>query len=445
LDLAKIEAGKMDLHPSDFILEDVLVRLMALFSQVANIKGNTLHYEIASDIPACVIADETRLLQILSNLTSNSLKFTERGKVVIALTMENRKKDSFDLLVRVTDTGVGISEEDRKILFNAFQQLDNSTTKVHGGTGLGLAISREFCKMMQGDIGVESELGKGSTFWFKVHLKEGNPNLANQRKTEDRYVIGGKLADLRPDILLVDDNATNRKVAGQILIKAGCSVHMASSGHEAIEKIKNSSFDLILMDIQMPEMDGMETTERLKQLNLANLPPIIAMTAYAMREDRERFMAVGMNDYLAKPIRAHQLINMVIAWVTGSKPKLITEEIPLATSPDSGVDHAVLEALSIALGGDQGFMKGMLVDFIAEAEEQIAQSEIAFRANNCQGVQAELHTLKGNSGTLGAAAVHVICQAMEKNAKVCNFENFETEIGTLKNALNLFKTYVDTL
>jgi CheY-like chemotaxis protein len=199
------------------------------------------------------------------------------------------------------------------------------------------------------------------------------------------------------------------------------------------------------MDIQMPEMDGMETTERLKQLNLANLPPIIAMTAYAMREDRERFMAVGMNDYLAKPIRAHQLINMVIAWVTGSKPKLITEEIPLATSLDSGVDYAVLEALSIALGGDQGFMKGMLVDFIAEAEEQIAQSEIAFRANNCQGVQAELHTLKGNSGTLGAAAVHVICQAMEKNAKLCKFENFETEIVTLKNALNLFKTYVDTL
>jgi signal transduction histidine kinase len=181
LDLAKIEAGKMDLHPSDFMLEDVLERLMVLFSQVANAKGNTLRYEIASDIPSCIVADETRLLQILSNLTSNALKFTNQGKVTISLSMENRQKDSFDLLVRVTDTGVGISEEDRKILFNAFQQLDNSTTKVHGGTGLGLAISREFCKMMQGDIGVESELGQGSTFWFKVHLKEGNPNLAKRK------------------------------------------------------------------------------------------------------------------------------------------------------------------------------------------------------------------------------------------------------------------------
>ena len=445
LDLAKIEAGKMDLHPSDFMLEDVLERLMVLFSTLANAKGNTLRYEIDSDIPGCVVADETRLLQILSNLTSNALKFTEQGSVTISLSMENRQKDSFDLLVRVTDTGVGISEEDRKILFNAFQQLDNSTTKVHGGTGLGLAISREFCKMMQGDIGVESEIGKGSTFWFKVHLKEGNPSLANQRKAEDRFVIGGKLADLRPEILLVDDNATNRKVASQILIKAGCSVDMASSGHEAIEKAQAKTYDLILMDIQMPGMDGMETTARLKQLNVAELPPIIAMTAYAMREDRERFLAVGMDDYLAKPIRANQLISIVLSWVTGKKPRLPQKVSATKLDEIPVVDQGILDALSEAVGGDPVFVKGMLVDFISEAEQQIAQSKVAFQANDCKGVQSELHTLKGNSGTLGAAEVHARCEQIEKKAKLCNFEHFETEIIELKNALNLFKSYVDTL
>jgi CheY-like chemotaxis protein len=340
-------------------------------------------------------------------------------------------------MVRVTDTGIGISQEDLKKLFSAFQQLDNSTSKNYGGTGLGLAISREFCKMMDGEIGVESVDGAGSTFWFTVKLAIGDATKASSKKQTERFDIAGTLKEVHARILLVDDNATNRKVASQILLKAGCDVETANSGQEAIDRLANASLDLVLMDIQMPEMDGMETTRRLKASN-SELPPIVAMTAYAMKEDRERFLAAGMDDYLAKPIRAQQLIHIVSKWVqVGHAP----EERVLDISHDV-VDESVLKSLSDAVGGDPEFVGGMLHEFITEAEEQIASAEQAYARNDCKGVQSELHTLKGNSGTLGAALVHIICEKIELKAKACEFSQFPTEILELKKALAHFKQVI---
>jgi CheY-like chemotaxis protein/HPt (histidine-containing phosphotransfer) domain-containing protein len=219
-------------------------------------------------------------------------------------------------------------------------------------------------------------------------------------------------------------------------MKAGCEVLMASSGQEAIGILqKDVHFDLVLMDIQMPEMDGMETTRRLKSLNLAALPPIVAMTAYAMKEDRERFLAAGMDDYLAKPIRAQQIIAMVSRWV--SDGHAITEVF--VNNTGFVVDEEVLASLSDAVGGDPAFVQSMLEEFIAEAKEQIAAA-IHFHADsNCKGVQSELHTLKGNSGTLGAAQVHSICEKMELKAKVCDFTQFASEIVDLQIALKNFE------
>mgnify|MGYP000010455226 FL=1 len=438
LDLAKIEAGKMVLHPADLVFEDLLDRLMALFTPIAHQKGNKVAYSIAEDVPKVVVADETRLLQILSNLTSNALKFTENGSVTISVSTAKKTDTQVDLLVRVTDTGIGISPENLKKLFSAFQQLDNSTSKNYGGTGLGLAISREFCKMMEGEIGVESEEGKGSTFWFTVRLAIGDASKASSIHQADRFDIAGTLKEVHARILLVDDNATNRKVASQILMKAGCVVETATSGREAIDRLsKDTDFDLVLMDIQMPEMDGMETTRRLKK-SLIELPPIVAMTAYAMKEDRERFLAAGMDDYLAKPIRAQQLIQMVGKWVhDGHAP----EDVILDLSHHV-VDEEVLKSLSDAVGGDPVFVEGMLTEFIAEAEEQIALAEKAYEAKDCKGVQSELHTLKGNSGTLGAAQVHHICEKIELKAKVCEFSQFPHEIVELKEALAAFKQVI---
>ncbi len=436
LDLAKIEAGKMVLHPTDILLEDVFDRLMALFTPLAHQKGNKVSYTLDDKVPAYVKADETRLLQILSNLTSNALKFTENGSVSITVKPISVSSDATELEVRVSDTGIGISPTNLEKLFNAFQQVDNSTSKNYGGTGLGLAISREFCKMMDGDIGVESEEGKGSTFWFTIKLALGDSALAAKTKKEENLSISGTLHSVHARVLLVDDNATNRKVASQILMKAGCEVEMASSGQEAINVLqKDAKFDLVLMDIQMPEMDGMETTRRLKALNLASLPPIVAMTAYAMKEDRERFLAAGMDDYLAKPIRAQQIIAMVARWVSDGHGVIQEAEV----STGFVVDEEVLASLSDAVGGDPAFVQSMLEEFVVEAKEQIAAAISAHSAGSCKGVQSELHTLKGNSGTLGAAQVHSICEKIELKAKVCDFTQFATEMVDLQIALKNFE------
>jgi PAS domain S-box-containing protein len=436
LDLAKIEAGKMVLHPTDIVLEEVFDRLMALFTPLAHQKGNKVSYKLDDNVPVFVKADETRLLQILSNLTSNALKFTENGSVSITVKPISVSSEVTELEVRVSDTGIGISPANLEKLFNAFQQVDNSTSKNYGGTGLGLAISREFCKMMDGDIGVESEEGKGSTFWFTIKLAIGDSSLAAKTKNVSDVSIAGSLQSVHARVLLVDDNATNRKVASQILMKAGCEVEMASSGQEAISILQNdANFDLVLMDIQMPEMDGMETTRRLKALGLVHLPPIVAMTAYAMKEDRERFLAAGMDDYLAKPIRAQQLIQTVSRWVADGHS---TVEESFVVS-DFVVDEEVLASLSDAVGGDPTFVQSMLEEFIAEAKEQIAAAISAHQAGSCKGVQSELHTLKGNSGTLGAAQVHSICEKIELKAKVCDFEHFPSEIVDLQIALKNFE------
>jgi PAS domain S-box-containing protein len=462
LDLSKIEAGKMELHNAPLDIRELLDRLISLFRQRAMEKDNKVSYKLTEDFPQYLIADQTRLLQILSNLTSNALKFTENGSVTISLSVSSSNGKIHQLRFEVIDTGIGISLENQQKLFGAFQQLDNSTKKSFGGTGLGLVISRELARLMKGDMGVVSEEGKGSTFWFTAELRSTTISPAVSTPQVEEIQLTNFFKDYSPKILLVDDNAVNRKVASEILQKAGCQVVTADSGMRAIEIASSlnpfshregtSKFDLILMDIQMPEMDGIETTKRLREIHGENLPKVVAMTAYSMQNDRERFLNAGMDDYVPKPIRANiliQKVNEIIVAEQGERRKgegesnnsnhhssLITHHSSLIQSDIPLLDMEIVNQLKEMVGEEM--LMSVFEDFEREAEEQIANAKKAF-PDDVKTIQSELHTLKGNSGTIGLMRIHEITKIIEEPSKTGDLTDFESRIEVLEKEFIDFK------
>lgn len=446
LDLSKIEAGKMELHSAPVSLHDLLEKVVSLFSQTARNKGDILTYHMATNLPTYILADQTRLLQILSNLTSNALKFTENGSVHIDVTRVAGKKESHTIRVEVIDSGIGIEAEDQKLLFTSFTQVDNSSRKSFGGTGLGLAISKQLCQLMNGDIGVKSKVGQGSTFWFTFETKETNLLPQNQQESEPETIFQNAFTQFKPCILLVDDNIVNRKVAGEILKKSGCVVDHAASGFEAIKKVEEafkkngqSFYDIILMDIQMPDMDGIQATAVLREKFGGKLPPIVAMTAYSMKEDRDRFLSEGMDDYLSKPIRAHQLISKVQELTIGNKfgKKRLAknpEIVEKITVPD--LDRKIVMQLKGIGGAD--LVRSVYVDFVTESSELIEEATRAYQEQNIQIVKNNLHTLKGSAGTVGAAHIAAIATDAEMRLKTNDTSTLDQAIPELNQAFKNF-------
>jgi PAS domain S-box-containing protein len=448
LDLSKLEAGKMNIENRPFDLRDTLKNLVALFKQKAAETNNILQYEWSDEVSPYIVGDKIRLLQILSNLTSNAIKFTQNGSITIKISALKKTKDEEKIKFEVIDTGIGISEENQSKLFESFQQLDISTKKAFGGTGLGLVISKELVELMGGNIGMVSKLGSGSTFWFTIQ-----PKLADQKEIKTRpnketeVSIEGYFKELTPKILLVDDNAINRKVAIEILKKAGCNVIGADSGKKAIETVQNNpDFDLIFMDIQMPEMDGIETTKALRRKFGKKLPKVVAMTAYSMQNDRENFLNNGMDDYLSKPIRANLLLQKVeecISPETIRKKKKVTaphtKEFDELDQSLPAFDLEVVNSLKDLVGVD--LLVTVYQDFEVEATEQIKNVSKAFDKKDVVTIQKELHTLKGNSGTIGLMRIHEITKEIETPAKDGILKDFKKKFETLNYEFEYFKKH----
>jgi len=329
LDLSKIEAGQLKLDQKPFFLQDEIHQVIRLLSIKAKGKGIDLFSKIQSTVPTCVIGDPVRVKQILINLTNNAIKFTNAGHVVVAVETIDLKHGGFDqnlefipdwitgpsslnpdcevlLKFEVTDTGIGISDEEQQSLFNDFAQLENPLIKQFEGTGLGLSISKNLTRLMNGKIGVHSKKGDGSTFWFTLVIEKGDDELLTNQRLG---VISQKKA-LRPlSILLVEDNMLNQKFAMTSLQRSGHHVDLAENGKIAVEKFKNSHYDLILMDIAMPIMDGIEATRVIRALEQGTKRiKIVAVTAHVMVTDREKCLAAGMDEYISKPYRPHELI-----------------------------------------------------------------------------------------------------------------------------------------
>jgi CheY-like chemotaxis protein len=317
LDISKIETGHLELDISDFALHEAIARTCAAAETQATSSGLRLDLQIGDGVPRHVRGDSRRLHQVLLNLVSNAIKFTPAGAVTVRVSAPRTPNNGHaNIRVEVADNGIGIEPANLRRIFEPFTQVDVSTTRLYGGTGLGLAISRELIEMMGGTIGANSQVGHGSTFWFELTLAAGSelepppaPALPASAATPQRWAN-------TPLVLIAEDSQVNQIVAARALERCGCRAHIVGDGLAAIEAFANQQFDAVLMDCQMPNMDGYEATAELRRRETdGQHTPIIAMTAHAMAGDRTRCLDAGMDDYLSKPMRHTDLAAVLARWI----------------------------------------------------------------------------------------------------------------------------------
>lgn len=423
LDISKIEAGKMELNASQIQTKSIFKKLFLLYEQQAKDSRIVLKYSISPETPEYIESDETKLIQVYSNLISNALKFTPAGGfVTVGLDLYNKEKNGRILLEgTVTDTGIGISKADQKKLFNSFTQLDSSSSKSYKGTGLGLYISKKIIKLFNGKIGIESAEGAGSKFWFTFEVKTCK---GDTKKTEKAFKL-----DHKPNILIVDDNMVNLELASEMLKHAGGEVTTASSGKEAIEKCNNRAYHAILMDVQMPDMDGIETAKRIRADCRFPIPPIIAMTAYALDAYDDKLSEIGMDDYIAKPIDPSVLIRKVDYWTSANKKN----DKPEKEKKDNllTINKNTLDLLRKYAGNEA--VADALKEFDNECIMQLASCSECWIRGDINEILRVLHTLKGNAGTLGVEELASYSEKMEDDLKKKKFSNFKQDLTILKS------------
>ena len=309
LDFSKIEAGHLELVPTKFALRDLIENIFALLSVRAGEKGLDFGWAVDERMPRFVVGDEARLRQVLMNLLGNAIKFTHHGFVRLDVKLVEQRPQDLQVEFTVSDSGIGIPEDKHQLIFEAFRQADGSMTREYGGTGLGLAITSRLVQLMNGRIGVRSQPGEGSAFFFTARLSAATVVAEPSESLIDHDVMPGVGRLLR--VLVAEDNKVNQRVAARILEKRGHTVLLAETGRQAVDVFQKEPVDLILMDVQMPDMDGIEATRAIRKLAAGVSTPIVALTAHAMTTDRDLCLSAGMNDYLSKPINPDRLIEAV--------------------------------------------------------------------------------------------------------------------------------------
>jgi len=311
LDFSKIEAGMLEILQTDYDVRRVVTDTANMFWQDMKARGLELIYDVDASVPPQLRGDPNRVRQVLVNLVGNALKFTSEGTVTLRVTVAERGEDRV-LRLSVEDQGIGIAEEQRERIFDPFVQLDQGLSRQYGGSGLGLGICRRLVELMGGRIGVESVVEQGSTFWFELPLVE--PSGVEDGHGQPQSAAGPLKFDAR--VLVAEDNLINQTVAQRILQTLGCSVEIVPDGGAAIDAVANGGFDLVFMDLQMPETDGLEATVRIREMpGTRGQIPIVAMTANAMLEDRQACLEAGMDDYLAKPIQVKSVGDVLLRWL----------------------------------------------------------------------------------------------------------------------------------
>ena len=380
LDFSKIEAGKMDMESVGFHLDDVLDNVSTLILIKAEEIGLALEFQTPAEIPRFLKGDSLRLGQILINLSNNAVKFTANGKVIIETKLIEETPDKLTLQFAVHDTGIGLTTEQIGKLFKSFSQADSSTTRKFGGTGLGLTISKRLVEMMDGKIWVESEPGKGSSFIFTACFGHGNEEEITARSSQKGFDNEALRSIQGAHILLVEDNEINQQVAQEILENAGFIIDIAEDGKQAVEAVEKVSYDIVLMDIQMPVMDGYESTKMIRKNPQLKDLPILAMSASAMTQDLEYAKAAGMNDHVAKPIDVDGLMKTLLKWIKHKKrdlPKDFSEGLDKASDESKGAHILLVEDNEINQQVAQEILEnaGFIIDIAEDGKQAVEAVE----------------------------------------------------------------------
>ena len=415
LDFSKIEAGKLMIEEAPFQLDQVLENLLGLVALRAEDKGLELILKRDDKVPNDLVGDPLRLGQILLNLVQNAIKFTERGKVEVAVTLENMLPDRVSIAFSVSDTGIGIETERMPRLFKAFEQVDSSSSRQHGGAGLGLSICKQLVELMHGELSVKSTLGQGSHFGFVLQLgrQTNKPcmGLTQIAPYDDRCLVSKQL---RGKVLLVEDNATNQLVARELLESFGLQVVIADEGETAMRYLAEENFDLVLMDIQMPGMDGYVATRSIRADKRHARLPIIAMTAHAMEGDKEDCLAAGMNDYLSKPVDPDRLYRVLKDWLVPGVSQMTRDRTDLAEGlamPESFEGIELAKGLR-RIGGNRRLFVKLLNDFYHQYHNCCEQIGQALAEGSIEEAHLLAHTLQGVAGNIGCRELEIATKEM---------------------------------
>ncbi len=462
-DFSKIEAGRLELEHIDLSVADVVEEVTALLAHMSQAKSLSVKTEIADSLRTPLRGDPARLRQVLMNLVSNAIKFTETGCVQIRVENDpvGRESETAGLRrvrIEVSDTGIGIPEDVVPRLFNAFTRADGTMTRKYGGSGLGLVIAKQLCRLMGGDIVVASELGRGSIFTATIQLERPPPDALPVRRSQPGPVPRADFTEpsssteeflpvLSPPIaarvLLAEDNAINREVAVAMLADLGCTTTVVPDGRQACEALEHDQFDIVLMDCQMPEMDGFDATREIRRRETTRTRelggkrvPIIALTANALAGDRTRCLAAGMDDFISKPFRKKDLrdaLNTALATARTTAPQTSTD----AVLPTRGLDPAALDALRALRRAGRPSVLATVIDlFLSRAPTQMEEMQLAAQQRDATTARNLAHQLKSNAASLGA---HGLSSAFSRIETAATGGKLETLTALVRRAGDEFE------